>query len=185
MSFSDSQIDSADAIIDPTALGGSVPPPVPNQPSDNPSASPAPPPIKRTTKPVGAQPSAPPIPAKPLPPPPPPPYTPPAVRPATVSSVSPQPLGNGRSGVPKVGGFVSGGVGSNLVGNADSAALVRARESGVGSARGIAWRDELPVGDEEEARDEDELDLQREAPAWLISLVVHLVLLLVLGPPNP
>jgi hypothetical protein len=183
LSFSDSQIDSADAIIDPAALGGSVPPPVPSQPTGTPSPAATPPPIRRTTKPSGAKPNAPqPSPARPLPPPPPPPYTPPAVRPPSTSGVSPQTLGNGRPGSPAIGNFIGGGgVGSNLVGNADSAALARARASGVGSARGIAWRDELPVGNDEETREEDELDLQREAPAWLISLVVHLVLLLVLA----
>lgn len=52
--------------------------------------------------------------------------------------------------------------------------------SGVGSAKGVRWRGQLDrvAGEEEEEEDLVEGTL-KEAPSWLISLVIHLILLLV------
>lgn len=95
--------------------------------------------------------------AKAVPPPAPPPYSIPAPRPKQIS-------GNGHAP-----GFA-----------AQPSAAVRPVQSGVGSARSIAWRDELPEA-AEDGDEDDGLRLEREAPYWLISLVIHLVLLLALA----
>ncbi len=75
---------------------------------------------------------------------------------------------------------------------------------GVGSAKGVRWRDELndlgkaskkspgatsdgsvastrEVPDQEEEPGSEERNLSREAPPWLVSMVIHLVLLLILA----
>lgn len=53
--------------------------------------------------------------------------------------------------------------------------------SGVGSARGVFWRDEMPVAAAEGEEEERELRVEREAPAWLVSLVLHLLGMLILA----
>lgn len=55
-------------------------------------------------------------------------------------------------------------------------------KSGIGSARGVFWRGEMPSTDDSAHEDEEEgISVEKEAPAWLISLVIHLVLMLVLA----
>lgn len=57
--------------------------------------------------------------------------------------------------------------------------------TGVGAAKGIRWKGELGEVAEESEATEEEADLVeetlREAPSWLISLVIHLIVLLLLA----
>ena len=116
----------------------------------------------------------------PLPPPPPPPVAPAAVRPAPVPVASPPPVRSPES-IPVTGNPISGGL---------------------GSAKGIRWRGELGEltthgsisdenGSEQEPHDESETPsdplrpisdrVTRGAPPWLVSLVIHLLVLLLLA----
>ncbi|QDS94751.1 hypothetical protein FF011L_35330 [Roseimaritima multifibrata] len=57
--------------------------------------------------------------------------------------------------------------------------------SGVGAAKGVRWKgelDDVAAQNEDEAEQEDVVEeTLREAPAWLFSLVIHLILLLALA----
>src|SRR6056297_529379 len=60
----------------------------------------------------------------------------------------------------------------------------RAVPSGVGAAKGVRWKGELQgIANEDAAEPEEDVveETLREAPAWLISLVIHLVALLLLA----
>lgn len=72
-------------------------------------------------------------------------------------------------------------VSSSLVPNSATNNPAKPRTTGVGSARSIAWRDELPEATDDDRDEDDGIKLEREAPSWLISLVIHLTLLLVLA----
>ncbi len=127
-----------------------------------------------------------PAPPRMSPPPPPPAFQPAPVRPLPTRSADgappvavPSPP-NSLAGTKKLAAVVP----SRSVGTVQP----KQPQSGVGSAtRGILWRGELAIeaekvaGEGSVAEQGRELSVEKAAPPWLISLVIHLILLLVLA----